>query len=79
MQLVLERELLKEAELKIQQEIFEQTIHDYNNPNTQRTTTPFQHKLLYPHLLKEPEKDPVKDPVKLTFICFPCINFSGIS
>jgi hypothetical protein len=60
MQLVLERELLKEAELQIQQEIFEQTIHDYNNPNTQRTTTPFQHKLLYPHLLKEPEKEQPK-------------------
>lgn len=57
MQLVLERELLKEAELKIQQEIFEQTIHDYSNNNTTRTTTPFQHKLLFPHLLKEPEKE----------------------
>ena len=59
MQLVLERELLKEAELKIQQEIFEQTINDYTNPNTKRTTTPFQYKLQFPHLLKEPEKEKV--------------------
>ena len=62
MQLVLERELLKEAEVVLQQEIFEQTIHDYTNTNTTNTTTttttvPYQYKLQYPHLLREPEKE----------------------
>lgn len=52
LQLVLERESLKEAELECQKEIFLQAIYDLTTTtNEPRLPTVFKHKLLFPHLL----------------------------
>ncbi len=52
LQLVLERESLKEAELECQKEIFLQAIYDLTNTtNEPRVPAVFKHKLLFPHLL----------------------------
>jgi hypothetical protein len=53
-QLVLERETLKEAEFHIQKEIFDQAIFDLNPENLgkKRKLVPFRHELQFPHLFE---------------------------
>eukprot|EP01038_Epipyxis_sp_PR26KG_P004496 gene4496-6352_t len=52
MQLIVEREMLREAEFDIQREIFDETVYSMDpNNNIPRKSTPFRHKLTCEHLI----------------------------
>lgn len=54
LQLLQERERLREAELEIQKEIFEQTIYDLTTDGSKpRREVPYRHTLLFQHLLQQ--------------------------
>lgn len=73
MKSVIERECLKEAQLKVDSEIFEQTLYEYdqlynpsdeNNKGKKRTMNPYKYELEFPLLLAPaPLPSPVIEPV----------------
>ena len=71
LQLVVERECLKEADFEIQKEIFDRTVYDMRNLNTgagggskdsrkseTATSSSFRYSLQYPHLLEKQQPSP---------------------